>query len=119
MRELTPRELDIAETLALALADAVCTRIPSLFGEPPEVVVGVTLPLACSLVRAEAKAARNRKHARKYRRLQREVREILRTQPESPVRVPDLGTTVPFDPEAWHCELRPGAGYQVLVGEEP
>ena len=81
MRPLTTSQQDIAGTLALALADAMCQRIPSLFAEPPEVIVGVTLPVAEALVRAEAKAARNRKQARRYRRLQREVRELLRARP--------------------------------------
>ena len=85
MRPLTTAEQDIAGTLALALADAFCQQIPALFAEPAEVVVGVTLPVAEALVRAEAKAARNRKQARRYRRLQREVRELLRVRSGSAV----------------------------------
>jgi hypothetical protein len=99
MRPLTLREQEIAESLALAVADAFCTRIPTLFGEPPEVVVAVTLPIANSLVRAEARAAKNKKHARKYRRMQREVRRLVKSEPETAVGLPDLGATIPFNAE--------------------
>ncbi len=120
MRELTPREQEVAEALAFALADVFWQRMPSLFAEPPEVVIGITLPLACSLVRLEAKAARNKKHAKKYRRVQREVRALLRTEPASPVPVSALSQTIAFDPGQWHAELRPGAGHEALyAGDAP
>ncbi len=92
-------------------------RMPSLFAEPPEVVIGITLPLACSLVRLEAKAARNKKHAKKYRRVQREVRALLRTEPASPVPVSALSQTIAFDPGQWHAELRPGAAMKLSMRE--
>ena len=120
MRPLAAWEQDIAGSLALALADAMRLNLPSLFAEPPETLVAAMLPIAEALVCAEAKAARNKKHARKYRRLQREVRRMLRTEPESAVPMADLRGTVAFDPNAWHTELRPGAGHDVvLAGDVP
>ena len=53
MKPMTPLERDCAEALAFALADVMWTSMPSLFGEPPESVVAITLPFACALVRAE------------------------------------------------------------------
>ena len=114
MRSLTPFEQECAESLAFQLADFMCTSMPTLFGEPPESVVSFTLPFACALVRAEAKAARHQKHAKRYRRLQREVQEILRTEPDSLAR---LGQTVPFDATAWHTVLAPGPSRVALAGE--
>ena len=120
MKPLTTRERDIAGSLALALADAMRLNLPSLFAEPPETLVAVLLPVAEALVRGEAKAARNKKHARKYRKLQRHVRAMLRTEPESLVPQADLRGTVPFDLNAWHTELRPGAGHEVVrAGDVP
>lgn len=114
MKPLTPFEEQCAEALALALADVMLKSIPCLFGEPPEVVVFVTLPIACSPVRLESKAKRRKKDAKRYRRVVREARELLRTEPDAPVPVPGLLATVPFDPGAWHTELRPGAGHELL-----
>lgn len=96
------------------MADAICTSIPSLFGDPPETVLSFTLPIACALVRAEAKAARSKKAAKKYRRIRREVRELLRTEPDRLAARPVLANTIPFDPEAWHTALRPGAGHDLM-----
>jgi hypothetical protein len=116
---MTPLEQRCAESLAFALGDHLCTTIPALFGEAPESVVSLTLPIACALVRGESKAARNRKHARKYRKLQREVRELLRAEPDSPVH-PGIGQTVPFDPDQWHTALVPGIGHECLAaGDAP
>ena len=58
MKPMSALEQECAEGLAFALAHAMCTSIPSLFGDPPETVVSFTLAVACSLVRAKAKAAR-------------------------------------------------------------
>jgi hypothetical protein len=115
MKPMTPLEQDCAEALAFALADVMWTSMPSLFGEPPESVVAITLPFACALVRAEAKAARNAKHARKYRKLQREVREMLRAEPDSRVRHGQVSQTVAFDPRQWHTALVPGLGHDVIA----
>lgn len=105
MRELTPAEHHVAESLALSLADMLCEHIPALFAEPPEVVVGVTLPVACELVRLEAKASRNRRHARAYRKARREAGSVLRAALDAPV----APYTVAFDPRSWHTALVPGA----------
>lgn len=114
VKPLSERDTEVAEHLALWLADAFCTAIPALFAESPETVVGLTLPIACSLVRAEAKARRNRKHARKYRALQAEVREMLRTQPDRAAGPAVVAGTVPFDPGGWHTQLARGPGLESL-----
>jgi hypothetical protein len=114
---MTQLEQDLAEGLALALADVMFQHLPSLFGEEPGIVVAFTTPLACSLVRAQSKAARNKKHARKYRKLQREVGEILRTTPDSPVRHRQVGQTVEFDPSLWHTQLVRGGIRRAHAGE--
>jgi hypothetical protein len=114
VRALTAREREVSESLAFALADVLWERMPCLFSEPPEVVIGFTLPLACSLVRAEAKATRNRKHAKKYRRLQREVRELLRTRPDAAVPAAILARAVGLDPACGRTALVPGAAAETL-----
>jgi hypothetical protein len=112
---MTPLEQDCAEALAFALAEVMWTSMPSLFAEPPESVVALTLPFACALVRAESRAARNKKAAKKYRSLQREVGNMVRTEPDSPVRHGRLGQTVVFDPAAWHTALVPGLGHDAVA----
>lgn len=114
MKPMPPLEQQCAENLAFALANLMVLEMPSLFGEAPVSVLTITLPFACALVRAEAKAARNRKHARKYRRLCREVNETLRTEDSTVVRPRDLPGFAPFDASDWHVALVPGIGSEHL-----
>jgi hypothetical protein len=88
MRPLTESELELSERLAFRLADLMLKSIPSLFAEPPEAVVSVTLPLATALVRAESKASRNSKKARRYRELLQEARAVVTAAPDAGVARP-------------------------------
>ena len=74
MRPLTPGQQELAESLALRLADVYCMQVPALFAEPPELIVGITLPVAKALVASEVKAARYKRDARRYRALRRRAR---------------------------------------------
>jgi hypothetical protein len=79
VKPMSTRETETAEALTFGLADAMCKRIPALWTLPAEVIVDMALPIACELVRLEAKAARNSRHAKKYRKAKCHVRALLAT----------------------------------------
>jgi hypothetical protein len=114
VKPLSQGDEELARVLALALTDAMVSAIPSLFGESPDAVVAVMLPIASQLVRYERKARRNRKAARRYRKLCRETGELLRTEDSALVRPEVLPGTVPFDASEWHTALAPGIGSEHL-----
>lgn len=64
-----------AYQLAGLLADEFSLRLPSSFLLAHDEMVNALLPLAARLVIADRKARRNKKHAKAYRRVRREVRD--------------------------------------------
>jgi hypothetical protein len=116
MKPMSQLEQDCAESLAFVLANFMVTELPALFAEDPAAIIAITLPVACALVRAEAKACRNRAHAKAYRRAVRKARALLRTEPDTAVPLAVLAGTTSFDPGSRHAELRPGIGHELLAG---
>jgi hypothetical protein len=111
---LSPREQRAAEALAFSLADVFRVSIPSLFGEPDEAVLAVTLEIAAEFVRYASAAARNKRHAREYRRIRREVREFLCIAPDGAVPAPVLAGMVAVEAARLHRKPRHRPGHELL-----
>lgn len=93
MKPLSLDQQEMAETLAFGLADVLMKQFPSLFTEPPEVVVGVTLPITQALVRAEAKAVRYKRDAKRWRAMGKQARRTAADPGPAPAQ------PVPVDAE--------------------
>ena len=102
------RDLELAERVAVALADDLQARIPAAFSAATDELLAVTWPLALRLVCLERKAKKNKKHAKAYRRVRREVRELLAVRATCPApQAAPAPWLVPYDPGDWRVALVP------------
>lgn len=103
------RDLELAERLACVLADDLQARLPDAFSVPVEQIHAVTWPLAVRLVQLQRKAKRNKKHAKAYRRVRREVRAYFAAAEVQAPEVAEPRRLVPFRPGEWTVALVPGS----------
>ena len=106
------RNLERAAMLALDLAAEMAARLPECCAVPAGDLVPLAWPLALRLTRLELRAARDRKHARQWRkamrRARREVEALLASQDSSAAGVSALLRSVPFSADHWRVGLVPG-----------
>ncbi len=106
------KHLERAAMLALDLAAEMAARLPECCAVPAEDLVPLAWPLALRLTRLEVRAARDRKHAKRWRRAmrraRREVEALITSQDDSAASVSAMLRSVPFSADHWHVGLVPG-----------
>ncbi len=103
------KHLKRAARQAIVLAAELDARLPAWCAVPPEDLFAAVWPLAVRLTELRRAAKRDKKAARRYRRVRREVRALLAAQEDAPAPLPVLPRLVPFDPECWRVALVPGS----------
>jgi hypothetical protein len=95
------KDLQLAERVAVFLADELSATLPDCFTVPGDALVEAMWPMAVRLVLLQRKA---RKHKKAARRLRREVAGLLELIGEAPETLTGF---VPFDPARWSVQLVP------------
>jgi hypothetical protein len=115
------KRLERAAVLAVDLACELDARLPECCAVEPGELLAAVMPLAVHLERLERKAARNGKHAKRYRKAarhaRREVSALLASQDGSAAAVSALLRSVPMDAASWRVALVAGVPAHELARE--
>lgn len=102
------KDMERASREAARLVVDLEAKLPACCASAREDLYPLVWPTAVRLAKLRRKAERDRRAARAYRKLRREVRAAMAAEPGTVPR-PDLARSQPFDPRCWRVELVPGA----------